>query len=82
MQVPTVEVISNVDLSIYKSVEQIRSLLQQQLYSPVRWVETVQLMQKAGIEVVIECGPGKVLSGLIKRIDKSLKLESAVTAHH
>ncbi|MBP6917717.1 MAG: ACP S-malonyltransferase [Legionellaceae bacterium] len=78
IHLPKGTVISNVDLSIYHSVEQIRALLQQQLYSPVRWVETIQMMQKAGVETIIECGPGKVLSGLIKRIDKSLKVESAV----
>ena len=78
MSPPKGTVISNVDLSIYHSVEQIRALLQQQLYSPVRWVETIQMMQKAGVETIIECGPGKVLSGLIKRIDKSLTVESAV----
>ena len=71
-KVPTVPVISNVDLSIYQSVEQIRSLLKEQLYRPVRWVETIQLMKNKGINVVVECGPGKVLSGLIKRIDKTL----------
>lgn len=74
MQVPKTTVISNVDLSEYQSVEQIRSLLQQQLYCPVRWVETIQLMQKKGIETLLECGPGKVLSGLIKRINKSLNV--------
>ena len=70
--VPTLPVISNVDLSIYQSAEQIRSLLKEQLYRPVRWVETIQLMKQNGIELVVECGPGKVLSGLVKRIDKSL----------
>ncbi|MCX7117264.1 MAG: ACP S-malonyltransferase [Legionellales bacterium] len=71
--VPSVSVISNVDLSIYQSVEQIRRLLKEQLYSPVRWVETIQAMRREGIEYLVECGPGKVLTGLIKRIDKSLK---------
>lgn len=69
---PAIPVISNVDLSIYKSPEQIRTLLKEQLYRPVRWVETIQLMKSKGIEYVIECGPGKVLSGLIKRIEKTL----------
>ncbi len=73
---PKYAVISNVDLSIYDSVEQIRTLLQQQLYSPVRWVETIQMMREQGIETILECGPGKVLSGLIKRIDKSLQVVS------
>lgn len=72
-KIPEVPVVSNVDLSIYQSSEQIRALLKEQLYRPVRWVETVQLMKQKGIDVVIECGPGKVLSGLIKRIDKSLQ---------
>ncbi len=76
---PKFPVISNVDLSIYESAQQIRALLEQQLYSPVRWVETIQMMQKAGVDTIIECGPGKILSGLIKRIDKTLKLESVIT---
>ncbi|MFA6302315.1 MAG: ACP S-malonyltransferase [Legionella sp.] len=69
---PTVDVVSNVDLSIYKSPVQIREKLEQQLYSPVRWVETIQLFKQRGIELIVECGPGKVLGGLTKRIDKSL----------
>lgn len=77
MQVPTTKVISNVDLSEYQSVGQIRTLLQKQLCSPVRWVETIQMMQKKGIETILECGPGKVLSGLLKRIDKSIHASSA-----
>lgn len=72
-KLPSLPVISNVDLSVYTSVEQIKRLLQQQLYQPVRWVETIQAMKQAGVDVVIECGPGKVLSGLVKRIDKSLR---------
>ncbi|GGI91319.1 ACP S-malonyltransferase [Legionella impletisoli] len=70
---PEVPVISNVDLSVYESPEQIRTLLKAQLYKPVRWVETIQFMSKKGVELFIECGPGKVLGGLIKRIDRSLK---------
>lgn len=73
---PVVDVISNVDLSIYKSPQQIRELLAEQLYSPVRWVETIQLMQSRGVENILECGPGKVLNGLIKRIDRSLNVIS------
>ncbi|KTD09462.1 ACP S-malonyltransferase [Legionella jamestowniensis] len=69
---PKVAVISNVDLSIYNSPTHIRTLLKEQLYRPVRWVETIQLMKNRGIERIVECGPGKVLTGLIKRIDKSL----------
>lgn len=69
---PSIDVISNVDLSIYHSAQHIRTKLKEQLYSPVRWVETIQLFKNQGIELVIECGPGKVLNGLIKRIDRSL----------
>lgn len=76
-QVPTIPVISNVDLSVYQSADHIRTLLTQQLYSPVRWVETIQRMKAQDVELLIECGPGKVLSGLIKRIDKTLQVMSA-----
>ncbi len=76
-QTPKVPVISNVDLSVYQSPEQIRTLLQRQLCSPVRWVETIQMMQKQGIERIVECGPGKVLTGLTKRIDKAIHLSTA-----
>ena len=69
---PNCRVISNVDLSIYQTADDIRRLLQQQLYSPVRWVETIQLMKVQGVNSLIESGSGKVLSGLVRRIDKSL----------
>ena len=70
--VPKTPVISNVDLSSYQSAQDIRTLLTKQLYSPVRWVETIQLMHAKSIELIIEAGPGKVLSGLVKRIEKSI----------
>jgi len=70
--VPEVPVFSNVDLSVYESPQQIKLLLQKQLYSPVRWVETIQIMKQKGVEHVIECGPGRVLAGLIKRIESTL----------
>ncbi|QBR84164.1 ACP S-malonyltransferase [Legionella israelensis] len=70
---PSIDVISNVDLSVYQTPQQIKTRLQEQLYSPVRWVETIQLMKNRGVEMVIECGPGKVLTGLTKRIDRDLK---------
>lgn len=73
---PETAVISNVDLSVYKTPQQIRALLKEQLFKPVRWVETVQLMRAKGVDFIIECGPGKVLSGLVKRIDKSISTMS------
>lgn len=69
---PKIKVISNVDLSIYNADTQIKKLLAQQLYAPVQWVKTVKLMQQSGISEIVECGPGKVLSGLVKRIDRSI----------
>jgi [acyl-carrier-protein] S-malonyltransferase len=69
---PKIPVMSNVDLSVYESPEQIKRLLKEQLYRPVRWVETIQTMKQKGIDTIVECGPGRVLSGLIKRIDSSL----------
>jgi len=71
-KIPEIPVISNVDLSIYQTDEQIRRSLKEQLYRPVRWVETIQMIKNKGVELLIECGPGKVLSGLTKRIDKAL----------
>jgi [acyl-carrier-protein] S-malonyltransferase len=71
-KMPNVPVISNAEVSVYKSPAAIRALLQEQLYRPVRWVETIQLMKKNGINYAIECGPGKVLNGLVKRIDRTL----------
>lgn len=67
-----VDVVSNVDLSIYSSAQHIRDKLKEQLYSPVRWVETIQLFKSNGVELILESGPGKVLSGLVKRIDRSI----------
>lgn len=71
-QKPSIEVISNVDLSSYSSAQHIRDKLKEQLYSPVRWVETIQHFKNNGVDLLIECGPGKVLSGLTKRIDRTL----------
>ena len=69
---PSIPVIQNVNVVASDDVEQIRILLKEQLYNPVRWVETVQAMADRGADVLIEAGPGKVLSGLCKRIDKQL----------
>ncbi len=75
-KIPKVAVVANVDLSIYQTIPQMRTLLEKQLYHPVRWVETIQFIKNYPVETIIECGPGKVLSGLIKRIDKSLAVFS------
>ena len=70
---PRWPVLSNVTVAPYVSIDSIRTLLAEQLYSPVRWVETIQAIKKTGASLIIESGPGKVLSGLTKRIDNSLK---------
>lgn len=72
IQLPSIPVIHNVNVSVANSVASIRSALVEQLYSPVRWTETVQQMANDGIETLYEIGPGKVLTGLTKRIDKRL----------
>lgn len=69
---PAVGVLSNVDVERYETAAQIRDGLERQLYSPVRWVETVRRLAADGVTTIVECGPGKVLSGLVRRIDKSL----------
>ena len=65
-------VISNVDVEPYGDADDIRSGLQRQLHMPVRWVETVQRLKAEGATSLVECGPGKVLAGLCKRIDRGL----------
>lgn len=77
---PEIPVINNVDVAEQKDVAEIRDALVRQLYSPVRWVETVQALSAAGVTHLYECGPGKVLAGLIKRIDRSLPVMPLETA--
>jgi [acyl-carrier-protein] S-malonyltransferase len=69
---PAIPVLHNTDVQSYAEPEAIRAALAKQLHTPVRWVETVQALKAAGMDRVIECGPGKVLAGLNKRIDDSL----------
>ncbi|WP_105168502.1 ACP S-malonyltransferase [Pseudoalteromonas sp. T1lg23B] len=66
------DVINNVDVVVATTEQEIKDALVRQLYSPVRWTETVQLLAKQGITQAYEFGPGKVLTGLTKRIDKSV----------
>ncbi|RLA13477.1 MAG: [acyl-carrier-protein] S-malonyltransferase [Gammaproteobacteria bacterium] len=74
---PVIPVIHNQNAGIANSEDEIRLLLKKQLYQPVKWVDSVRYMHAEGIGRLIECGPGKVLSGLARRIDKSL-LSAAV----
>jgi len=69
VQTPAVPVLHNADVASYNDTAKIKDALVRQLYSPVRWVETVQAFGKQGITHNVECAPGKVLAGLNKRID-------------
>ena len=68
--------IFNTDVESHVSASEIKGALAKQLYTPVRWTETIESFTQAGITTIIECGPSKVLSGLNKRIDKSLSILS------
>ena len=69
---PSLPVVQNVDGEVHEGVQAIRDALVRQLYLPVRWTDCVQALAARGVTRVAECGPGKVLAGLAKRIDKSL----------
>jgi [acyl-carrier-protein] S-malonyltransferase len=69
---PAIPVLHNASVEIADDVAMIRQLLTAQLYSPVRWVETVTQMAAEGASLILEAGPGKVLTGLTKRIDRNL----------
>ncbi len=71
---PKVRVINNADVAAEEAPERIRSALVRQLYSPVRWVESVTALARAGVQEVVECGPGGVLSTLCRRIAPDLKV--------
>jgi [acyl-carrier-protein] S-malonyltransferase len=69
---PQIPVFSNADVALCETPEAIRETLVRQLVSPVRWVEIIQTMARNGVRGVVECGPGKVLAGLNKRIDREM----------
>jgi [acyl-carrier-protein] S-malonyltransferase len=71
--VPTIPVINNVDVSILDNPAAIKDALVRQAAKPVRWQETIRAMSARGVGQVVECGPGKVLAGLTKRIDDQLQ---------
>lgn len=70
---PGIPVIHNADVSEHTEPESIRRVLTEQLYQPVRWVETIRTLQSLKVQCVIECGPGKILTGLNKRIERGLE---------
>jgi [acyl-carrier-protein] S-malonyltransferase len=74
MRPPRVRVINNADVAAEEAPDRIRSALVRQLYSPVRWVESVTALARAGVQEVVECGPGAVLSTLCRRIAPDLRV--------
>jgi [acyl-carrier-protein] S-malonyltransferase len=70
--VPQIPVINNIDVAIETDADRIRDALYRQAFGPVRWVECVQAIKARGVNTLVECGPGKVLAGLTKRIDTEL----------
>lgn len=72
IQTPKMPVVNNVDVKTPTQPEQIKDALVRQLYSPVRWTDTVRFLARQGMSAVVEMGPGRVLTGLSKRIDRTL----------
>jgi len=71
---PGIAVVNNVDVTVVNDPIGIRDTLIRQAYSPVRWVQTIQYMSQQGVTHIVECGPGKVLSGMVKRISPEVKI--------
>jgi [acyl-carrier-protein] S-malonyltransferase len=69
---PRIPVLNNIDVVVETDAQRIRDALVRQAYGPVRWVECVQAIKARGVLQVVECGPGKVLAGLVKRIDAEM----------
>ena len=69
---PRIPVLNNIDVAVETDAERIRDALYRQAFGPVRWVECVQALKARGLATVVECGPGKVLAGMVKRIDAEL----------
>lgn len=69
---PLIPVVNNIDVATQTDASQIRDALYRQAFGPVRWVECIQAIKDSGVSTIVECGPGKVLAGLVKRIDAEL----------
>ena len=77
---PTRTVVQNIDAAVHDDPEEIRANLVKQMYGAVLWTDTVLMMKHIGVATLVECGPGKVLTGLSKRIDKSITSHSMNSA--
>ena len=64
--------VNNIEVKVETDPDRIRGALYEQAFGPVRWVECIRAIQGRGVTTIVECGPGKVLAGLVKRIDGSL----------
>ncbi len=73
LQAPRFPVVNNIDVAVETDPARIRDALYRQAYGPVRWVEVVMALKARGLRHVVECGPGKVLAGLVKRVDAELE---------
>jgi [acyl-carrier-protein] S-malonyltransferase len=69
LSAPVIPVVNNIDVAVVNEPDGIRDALYRQAFGPVRWVEVVQALRARGLTHIIECGPGKVLAGMVKRID-------------
>lgn len=69
---PQIPVLNNIDVAVPADADAVRDALYRQAFGPVRWVETVQAFRQRGMAAVVECGPGKVLAGMVKRIEPEL----------
>ena len=70
---PQIPVVNNIDVAVQTDADAIRDALYRQAFGPVRWVECVAALKARGVSTLVECGPGKVLSGMVKRIDAELQ---------
>jgi [acyl-carrier-protein] S-malonyltransferase len=73
LAVPTIDVLNNIDVVVETDAARIKDALYRQAFGPVRWVESVRAMKARGIDTIVECGPGKVLAGLVKRIEADMR---------
>ena len=72
LQPPAIALINNIDVAVESDPARIRDALYRQAFGPVRWVQTVQAIKARGLEHLVECGPGKVLAGMVKRIEPAM----------
>ena len=69
---PQIPLVNNIDVAVETDPDRIRDALYRQAFGPVRWVECVRAIKSRGLTTLVECGPGKVLAGMVKRIDPEL----------